>query len=229
MEAEEIALGKMRIFRGLAPGEPEAFIRREGGRMQQFGKKTRLSYRRGDNADLGIIADGTVQIILDDRNGREVLAYELRTGAVFGNVWTAIGKKLCSAMSLDIRAGTTILWLPPQGFLADAPDTGEDEWTARVRGVVRQNMLAIFSRMMFVMIQKIEVLSQHTLRERLRLHLLQQANEQGTDRVRIPSRMELAKALECNRSALAREIGHMEDEGLLLCGDNWMELKKESR
>ena len=80
--------------------------------------------------------------------------------------------------------------------------------------------------MMFVMIQKIEVLSQHTLRGRLRLYLIQQAKAQGTERVRIPSRVELAKALECNRSSMTREIGHMEDEGVLVCGDGWMELKE---
>ena len=53
-----------------------------------------------------------------------------------------------------------------------------------------------------------------------------QEKAQGAHRVQVPGRVQLAKVLECNRSALTREIGRMEDEGILVCGDGWMELKE---
>ena len=77
------------------------------------------------------------------------------------------------------------------------------------------------------LLQQIEVLSQHTLRERLRLYLMHQGKAQRTRKVQVPGRVRLAKVLGCNRSALTREIGRMEDEGVLACGGDWMELKNE--
>lgn len=45
--------------------------------------------------------------------------------------------------------------------------------------------------------------------------------------VRVPGRVQLAKELECNRSALTREIGLMKEQGILACGPDWMQLNEE--
>ena len=77
------------------------------------------------------------------------------------------------------------------------------------------------------MMQKIELLSKKTLRERLILYLLQQRERQQRECVEVPGRIQLAKELECNRSALTREIGAMQAAGLLACGADWMLLHEE--
>lgn len=51
--------------------------------------------------------------------------------------------------------------------------------------------------------------------------------QQGKSRVQVPGRVQLAKELECNRSALTREISTMQNEGLLCMGEGWMELDAE--
>lgn len=94
----------------------------------------------------------------------------------------------------------------------------------RIHGIVMRNLLVAFCRKNVLMMQKLEVLSQKTLRERLILYLLQQAGRQKTDCVKVPGRVQLAKELECNRSALTREIGLMKEKGLLECGPDWMRL-----
>ena len=43
----------------------------------------------------------------------------------------------------------------------------------------------------------------------------------------MPGRVQLAKELECNRSALTREISAMRAEGMLDCGADWMQLDKD--
>lgn len=90
-----------------------------------------------------------------------------------------------------------------------------------------RNLLVAFSRKNVLMMQKLEVLSQKTLRERLILYLLQRARHQRTMQVRVPGRVQLAKELECNRSALTREIGLMKEQGILACGPDWMQLNEE--
>ena len=56
------------------------------------------------------------------------------------------------------------------------------------------------------------------------MYLLYKEQRQGKKRLHVPGRVQLAKELECNRSALTREISVMQGEGLLLVGDDWMEL-----
>ena len=228
MEEEEGKgeLERLLLFRGLAAGEPEAFVSRMGGRVQRFPKKTRLAYRHEDNRYIGVVVEGAVQIVLKDVADCEVLAYELRQDALFGNVWAVMGTDTYCGLTVCIQPKTTVLWLPYGRFLTGQAEP-QGEQVERVYAIVRKNLFALLSRMMFVMVQKIEVLSQHTLRERLRLYLRQLAKAQGTARVKVPSRVALAKMLACNRSAMTREIGRLEDEGLLVCGDGWMEWKQE--
>lgn len=111
-----------------------------------------------------------------------------------------------------------VLWVPYTALLVAGPRLG------RIHGIVMRNLLVAFCRKNVLMMQKLEVLSQKTLRERLILYLLQQAGRQKTDCVKVPGRVQLAKELECNRSALTREIGLMKEKGLLECGPDWMRL-----
>ena len=79
------------------------------------------------------------------------------------------------------------------------------------------------------MMQKVELLTQKSLRERLILYLLQQEKQEHGEhgRIPVPGRIRLAKILECNRSALTREVRSMEENGLLICGEDWMQLVKD--
>ena len=220
MVGQEINFQGLPIFSGISEEEASLFVRQVGGYVQSFPKGNRISYTHGGNPRIGILLHGLVQVFLTDPFGHEVLGYELKDGALFGNVWAVVGTDVCSSMMLEMRNATTILWLPYRELEKAYEETGG------IQGTVARNLFCIVTRMMFSMLQKIEVLSQHTVRGRLRLHLIQQEKAQGSHRVQVPGRVQLAKVLECNRSALTREIGHMEDEGVLVCGDGWMELKE---
>ena len=223
MEGQDIDFQKLPIFSGIGEDDIITFIEDAGGWVQQFPKGTRLPYEHGGDSRIGIFLYGMAYVLLTDPLGDEVLGYELKEGELFGNVWSVLGKDVCSNMSLEMRTQASVLWFPYLSLLRAIGQPG------KAHGVVAQNLFKILSRMMFVMMQKIEVLSQHTLRGRLRLYLMQQEKAQGNLKVRMPGRLQLAKILECNRSSLTREIGHMEDEGILVCGDGWMELKERAK
>ncbi|MBQ4151808.1 MAG: hypothetical protein II591_02075, partial [Schwartzia sp.] len=67
------------------------------------------------------------------------------------------------------------------------------------------------------------------LRERIVLYLQQKMWRQGVDKVHIPGRIQMAKELECNRSALTRELSIMKAEGIISFEDDWMQLCVEKR
>ena len=57
--------------------------------------------------------------------------------------------------------------------------------------------------------------------------VLEDKEQQKRERLEVPGRVQLAHYLECNRSALTREVSRMEQEGLLECGEGWMRLLKK--
>ena len=169
MEGQEIDFQGLPIFSGVKPEEINSFIEDAGGWVQQFSKGTRLPYTHGGDSRVGVMLHGMGYVLLTDPFGDEVLGYELRDGELFGNVWSVLGKDVCNNMSLEMRTKAEVLWLPYPSLLRAIGEPGD------AHGAVAQNLFKVLSRMMFVMMQKIEVLSQHTLRGRLRLQVLLRA------------------------------------------------------
>ena len=65
-------------------------------------------------------------------------------------------------------------------------------------------------------LQRIEITSKRTTREKLMTYLMIQAKKAGSDRFEIPfDRQELADYLEVDRSGLSSEISKMKKEGIL--------------
>jgi len=114
-----------------------------------------------------------------------------------------------------------VLWIPYRALIVAGPKLG------RIHGIVMKNLLEAFCTKNVRMMEKLNLLSQKSLRERLILYLLQREKRQKTEKVQVPGRIQLARELECNRSALTREIGLMKQEGILACEEDWMRLAKE--
>ena len=77
-------------------------------------------------------------------------------------------------------------------------------------------MVRLISAKNVTLIQKIEVISKKTLREKILAYLSIQAQVQGTRYFEIPlGRVELADYLCADRSALTRELSSMKADGLI--------------
>ena len=75
------------------------------------------------------------------------------------------------------------------------------------------------------LMQKIEVISKKTLREKILAYLRSQSPEDSSRRFTIPlGRLELADYQCADRSALTRELTHMKTEGLIWYEKNEFQL-----
>lgn len=203
----DLDLQELPLFEGLKADEVEQFIQATGAKVKRYGKEVRILKAYEANSRIGIIVEGEALVIAEDRFGNETVGHRLERGALFG-----------STTAIEAVSDVLVLWVPYTALIVAGPRLG------RIHGIVMRNLLRAFCRKNVLMMQKLEVLSQKTLRERLILYLLQQAGRQKTDCVKVPGRVQLAKELECNRSALTREIGLMKEKGLLECGPDWMRL-----
>lgn len=203
----DLDLQELPLFEGLKADEVEQFIQATEAKVKRYGKEVRILKAYEANSRIGIIVEGEALVIAEDRFGNETVGHRLERGALFG-----------STTAIEAVSDVLVLWVPYTALIVAGPRLG------RIYGIVMRNLLRAFCRKNVLMMQKLEVLSQKTLRERLILYLLQQAGRQKTDCVKVPGRVQLAKELECNRSALTREIGLMKEKGLLECGPDWMRL-----
>ena len=208
------------IFEGLGQQNIEMFLQVIGASVQAHEKGSRILRAYEDNPYVCILVEGNAQVISEDRFGNEAVGHYLGKGSLFGCPAAVLGEEY-NCISIDAISDVMVLRIPYTNLLTKGVHLG------KIHGIVMQNFLKILSRKMVLMMRKIEVLSQKTVRERLIVYLLHEGERQHTEQVRVPGRVQLAKYLECNRSALTREISHMKEEAVLEDGDGWMRLLKK--
>ena len=81
---------------------------------------------------------------------------------------------------------------------------------------VLQNLVRTISDKYFLLSRRVDLLVMKTLRAKVCAYLLSEAEQQGSMTFTIPfSRIQLADYLNCDRSALSRELSLMQRDGLL--------------
>lgn len=205
------------LFRDLAPAEIDRFLQATGVQVREYEKKTRMMKAYEPNKYIGVMVSGEAFVVAEDRFGNESVAHHLQRGAMFGST-SAILPGVENISALDALTDVVAILVSYHDLITVGPRLG------RIHGIVMKNLLEAFSRKNFSLTQKLELLSQKTLRERLILYLMQREKSQQREHVRVPGRCQMAKEMECNRSALTREINDMKACGVLVCGDGWMKL-----
>ncbi len=217
VQVYHLDLHELPLFREVASAEVDRFIAATGAVIKRVSKGARILAAYEPNNNIGVIVEGEAQVLAEDRFGNETVSHNLERGALLGST-SAIMPQVPYDMAIEALTDVLVLWIPYKTLLTAGPKLG------RTHGLVMKNLLEAFCQKNVLMVQKIKILSQKTLRERLILYLLYREQRQGKSRVHVPGRVQLAKELECNRSALTREISAMTNEGILRLGEDWMEL-----
>lgn len=220
MQVYHLDLQELPLFRDVSAAEVDRFIAAIGATIERVSKGERILEAYEENHNIGVIVEGEAQVLAEDRFGNETVSHNLERGAMLGST-SAIMPQIPNDTAIQALTTVLVLWIPYKALLTAGPKLG------RIHGLVMKNILEAFCRKNVLMVQKIKILSQKTLRERLILYLLYRQQRQGKARVHVPGRVQLAKELECNRSALTREISLMQSEGVLRTAEDWMELDAE--
>ena len=220
MQVFNLDLQELPLFRGLSAEEIDKFVEHTAAVIKRYEKGTLVLRPYEKNTNIGVVVNGLAQVISEDRLGNETVGHGLERGALLGSI-SAILSEEYNPTAIEPLSDLLVLWIPYRSLLVAGPKLG------RIHGIVMKNLLEAFCNKNVLMMEKLELLSQKSLRERIILYLLQREKRQKNSKVRVPRRMQLAKELECNRSALTRELTLMKKDGLLLCDDDWMCLVKE--
>lgn len=220
MQIFTLELQELPLFRGLSTEEIEKFINHTAAVTKRYEKGSYVLRPYEKNANIGVMVNGLAQVVSEDRLGNATVGHALERGALLGST-SAILSEEYNPTAIEPLTDVLVLWIPYRSLLVAGPKLG------RIHGIVMMNLLEAFCKKNLLMMEKLKLLSQKSLRERIILYLLQREKHQRTSKVKVPRRTQLAKELECNRSALTREISLMVEAGILVCQGDFMWLEKD--
>lgn len=202
-------LMKTPLFRGIEESDLESLLGCLSAREKAYDKGETV-FLAGDPAVwVGVVLEGTAQVVRDDVFGNRSILTKLSAGDLFGETFACAGTELLP-VSVIAGTGCRAYLLDYRKIITSCPSS------CAFHAQLVANMLWILARKNLLLNRKIEALSARSTRDKLMVYLLGLAQEARSPSFEIPfNRQELADFLAVDRSALSRELGVMREEGLL--------------
>lgn len=194
------------LFTGLSLEALSALLPRLGASVRHYGRGEALVQAGLPSRSVGILLEGELAAARCAPDGAQVPIVRLLPGGVFGDVLG--GSSMASPVTVTAQSPCTVLLIPYQQLLA--PDGSPEQL------LVLHNLLRSISDKYFLLMHRVDLLVLHSLRAKLAAYLLAEAARAGQPTFTIPfTRAQLAEYLNCDRSALSRELSRMQRDGLL--------------
>ena len=194
------------LFTGLSAAELSTLLSRLGASVRSYGKGEALVLAGEPSRRVGIVLSGELDAYRPAPGGARIPIARVEPGGVFGDVLG--GSSLSSPVTVLAAAPCEVLLLPYERLLLS------DGSPAHQRVV--QNLVRTISDKYFALDRRVELLICKSLRTRISLWLLDEAHRAGSDTFTTPlTRAGLAEYLNCDRSALSRELSRMQHDGLI--------------
>lgn len=170
--------------------------------------------------NVGAVLTGTVHMLKEDIWGHKTLLAYMGAGEVFGETF-AVKSETQSYVSYYAATDAKILFLSLEHLLHPC------KRNCAFHGRLTENMFHLMGEKNMRLMEKIEITSKGSLREKILAYLSLQAQKQGKKYITVPlNRTEMASFLQANRSSLTREISEMKAEGIIDYDGNIFILKE---
>ena len=187
------------LFSGLSAEELQALLTRLGAVERSFGRGEVLVLAGAPSRRVGVVLSGELEAYRPGPEGARVPITRVEPGGVFGDVLG--GSSLASPVTVLAATACEVLLL-------------SDGSPAHQR--VLQNLVRTISDKYFLLSRRVDLLVLKSLRAKVCAYLLNESERAGSLTFSIPfSRVQLADYLNCDRSALSRELSLMQKDGLL--------------
>ena len=174
------------LFNGLTPEELQTLLAQLGAVMRSYGKGEALVLAGEPNRRVGIVLSGELEAYRPGPQGARIPITHMEPGGVFGEV----------------------LLIPYERLLLSDGSPAHQQ--------TLRNLVRTISDKYFSLSRRIDLLVLKSLRAKVCAYLLSEAERAGSLTFSIPfSRIQLADYLNCDRSALSRELSQMQRDGLL--------------
>lgn len=208
MDAKKL-VAECPLFRQIDPEDLTAMLKCLSARE--------VSARRGEFIEttsdgkplVGVVLAGAVEMISEDYFGKKSILTVLTVGQLFGETYSCLRARN-RTVAFQVREDCRVLILDYDRILHAC------KLVCRFHHRMIENMVELIAEKNLELIEKLEVSSRTSIREKLLTYLTRQAERAGSRTFTIPlGRTELAEYLCTDRSAMTRELTRLRSEGII--------------
>lgn len=212
-------ISSLALFQGIPPEECGAMMALGCVRTADF-EKGAVLFRTGDvTGEFGVLLSGEVHVESGDLWGNRVILHSIPAGHAFAETYALCGVP----MMADVIAvqPSRVLFIRLAALLDEA--NSAQPWYPKLL----RNLTLLFARKNLAWSGRVFCLSAKGIRSRVMMYLSAQAAQAGSTEFSIPfDRQQLADYLNVERSALSKELGRMQKEGILTFRKNHFQLHR---
>ena len=196
------------LLRGMTNAELDTLMACFAPRVRRYAKGELLLMAGYETHEVGLVLEGAITASKPLADGSTVVMARMGPGGVFADVLA--GGRSRSPVNVSAAEACLALYLPCEALLRPCAALH----SAHLK--LLQNWLETISDKYFALDRRVELLICKSLRARISLWLLDEAHRAGSDTFTTPlTRAGLAEYLNCDRSALSRELSRMQHDGLI--------------
>lgn len=197
------------LFKNVQEKNMEAVLSCLGGHIKVYEKGEYVSLAYEEVKNVGLILQGTVQMVQEDVWGRKTLLTMMNKNELFGETFIC-GDHTLPTVSFYASTHAEVLFMPIHRVMHTC--TNACEFHHRIT----ENLTRMIANKNEQLIEKIEILSQKTLKDKISVYLSIEAKRNQSNYFELQTgRLEMAEYLCADRSALTRELNIMKKEGLI--------------
>ena len=197
------------LFCGISSEELGSMLQCLGAKVVEIPKGDPV-FLEGDPAGfIGIVLDGSVQIVQEDYFGNRSIIHHSQTGDIFAEAFSFTGLPTMPVSGYAVKNSRCML-LDCGRMMTVCSNA------CNFHNRLVKNLLQLVSRKNLMLNEKIRYMSQKTTREKLLAYLADQAKATNSAEFTIPfDRQALADYLGVERSAMAAEISKLRRDGII--------------
>lgn len=198
------------LFEGINDSEISRIMKCVRASVHTYKKGEFISLESENIDNIGIVISGSVYMIKDDLWGNQSLLAYMNDGELFGETFACSRDSNESYVSFVAAKDTKVLFMPLERTLHTCTNSCECHHR------MISNLFDLICSKNKRLMEKIEVTSKPTIREKLLSYLSLQAQHQKSRYIHISlNRQALASYLCINRSAMTRELTALKKEGVI--------------
>ena len=202
------SIRKCYLFDGIKDEQLADAIKLLNGRIKNVVKDDYVVQLGGTIQYAGLLLKGKIESSFQNENFDQITMHTFTGGYLFGE-GLVINHAKNSPVQLRAVEDSVVLFIDLEMIYAAADNSP-------VRNILARNLIKSLAKKNLILNQKVRILSQKSLRDRIFIYLRTLPKDKN-GYVKLPfTQTALAEYLGVNRSALSRELGRMQNEGLLV-------------
>ena len=202
------SIRKCYLFDGIKDEQLADASKLLNGRIKKVAKDDYVVQLGGTMQYAGLLLKGKIESSFQNENFDQITMHTFTGGYLFGE-GLVINHAKNSPVQVRAVEDSVVLFIDLEMIYAAADKSP-------IRNILARNLIKSLAKKNLILNQKVRILSQKSLRDRIFIYLRTLSKDKD-GYVRIPfTQTALAEYLGVNRSALSRELGRMQNEGLLV-------------